>query len=80
MVPMTILVDDKPKCVVRPNDLKHLQRFLRTGKPWLLADAPEGKLAHREADEAERAMWENARGLHGIAGGEDEDFFGTPLA
>ncbi len=79
MVPITVLVDEKPKCVIRPNDLKHLQRFLRTGKPWLLAGAPEGKLAHREADEAERAVFENARGLHCIAGGEDEDFFGAPL-
>ena len=32
MVPMTILVDDAPKCVVRPNDMKGLQRFLRNGK------------------------------------------------
>jgi len=79
LVPITITVDEKPKCVVRPNDMKHLQRFLRNGKAWLLASAPDGQLAHREADAVERAVWDNARGLHRIAGGEDEDFFGTPL-
>jgi hypothetical protein len=79
LVPITVTVDGKPKCVVRANDMKHLQRFLRNAKSWLLADAPEGALAHREADAVERAIWENARGLHCIAGGEDEEFFGTPL-
>jgi len=79
LVPMTILVDDKPKCVVRPNDMKGLQRFLRNGKPWLLAEQPEGAISHREADDEEKRIWRNAGDLHRAWGGEDEDFFGVPL-
>ena len=29
MVPTTILIDEAPRCVVRPNDTKDLNRFLR---------------------------------------------------
>ncbi|MGO9392150.1 hypothetical protein [Rhodoblastus sp.] len=79
MVPMTILVDEKPKCVVRPNDMKGLQRFLRNGKSWLLADQPDGAVSYREADERERQAWRNASDLHRAWGGDDEDFFGVPL-
>ncbi len=79
MVPMTILVDEKPRCVVRPNDMKGLQRFLRHGKSWLLARNTEGKLACREADDAEKSLWADALDLHRAWGGGDEDYFGTPL-
>jgi hypothetical protein len=79
LVPMTVLVDEKPKCVVRPNDMKGFQRFLRNGRGWLQADRPEGAVSYREANETERAAFSNALGLHRIAGGEEEDFFGTPL-
>ena len=30
MLPTTILVDDTPRCVVRPNDTKALNRFSAT--------------------------------------------------
>ncbi|MDI9846703.1 hypothetical protein QM467_01365 [Rhodoblastus sp. 17X3] len=79
MVPMTILVDEKPRCVVRPNDMKGLQRFLRNGKSWLLAENPDASLSYREADEAEKAVWSNALGLHRAWGGDEEDYFGAPL-
>ena len=79
MVPITILVDDAPKCVVRPNDMKGLQRFLRNGKSWLLAENTDGALGYREADENEQKIWRNAYGLHHAWGGDDEDFFGVPL-
>jgi len=76
---MTILVDEKPRCVVRPNDMKGLQRFLRNGKGWVLGETPEGKVSYREADEAEKAIWANALGLHRAWGGDEEDYFGVPL-
>jgi hypothetical protein len=76
---MTILVDEKPKCVVRPNDMKGLQRFLRSGKSWLLANQPEGAVSYREADEAEQRAWRNGFDLHHAWGGDEEDFFGLPL-
>jgi hypothetical protein len=76
---MAILVDEKPRCVVRPNDMKGLQRFMRNAKGWLLAKNPDGKLTYREADEAEKAAFADALGLHRIAGGAEEDFAGAPL-
>lgn len=79
MQPMTILVDDQPRCVVRPNDLKGLQRLIRNAKPWLTVQAPDGKTSFREADEAEAARWRDARGLHLAAGGAEEEFIGVPL-
>jgi hypothetical protein len=79
MVPMTILVDEAPKCVVRPNDMKGLQRFLRNGKPYLLAEKPEGAVTWREAVDAEKRKWRDALDLHRAWGGEEEDFFGVPL-
>lgn len=79
MVPMTVLVDEKPRCVVRPNDMKGLQRFLRNGKSWLLAASPDAALSYREADEAEKAIWTDARDLHRAWGGDEDDFFGVPL-
>lgn len=76
---MTILVDEKPRCVVRPNDMKGLQRFLRNAKPWLLDGQDDGSVSYREADDAEKQAWTNAHGLHRAWGGDDEDFFGVPL-
>ena len=79
MLPTTILVDNAPRCVVRPTDSKDLNRFLRNGKAYLLADTPEGAISHRQADDAETAKWRDACALHTAWGGAEEDFFGTPL-
>ncbi|MEP9366596.1 hypothetical protein [Xanthobacter sp. VNH20] len=79
MMPTTILIDEAPRCVVRPVDTKDLQRFLRNGKVYLLAERPDGKITHRSADEAELARWHNALALHKAWGGADEEFFGVPL-
>ncbi|MFG1400105.1 hypothetical protein [Roseixanthobacter pseudopolyaromaticivorans] len=79
MMPTTILIDEAPRCVVRPVDTKDLQRFLRNGKVYLLAERPDGKITHRSADEAELARWRNALALHKAWGGADEEFFGVPL-
>jgi hypothetical protein len=79
MMPTTILIDEAPRCVVRPVDTKDLQRFLRNGKAFLLAERPDGKITHRSADEAELARWRNALALHKAWGGADEEFFGVPL-
>jgi hypothetical protein len=79
MLPTTILIDEAPRCVVRPTDIKDLNRFIRNGKTYLLADNPSGKITHRNADEAELARWRNALALHKAWGGADEDFFGVPL-
>ncbi|MFG1424639.1 hypothetical protein [Roseixanthobacter glucoisosaccharinicivorans] len=79
MMPTTILIDEAPRCVVRPVDTKDLQRFLRNAKSYLLAERPDGKISHRSADEAELARWRNALALHKAWGGADEEFFGVPL-
>jgi Tfp pilus assembly protein PilN len=79
MLPTTILIDETPRCVVRPTDMKDLNRFMRNGKQYLLADNPDGKIAHRQANEAEAAKWRNALALHQAWGGSDEEYFGTPL-
>lgn len=79
MLATTILIDDAPRCVVRPTDMKDLTRFIRNGKHYLLAENPDGKITHRAAEEAEAVKWRNALELHKAWGGEDEDFFGTPL-
>ena len=79
MLPTTILIDETPRCVVRPTDMKDLNRFMRNGKQYLLADKPDGKIAHRNANEAEVAKWYNALALHKAWGGADEEYFGTPL-
>jgi Tfp pilus assembly protein PilN len=79
MLPTTILIDDTPRCVVRPTDTKDLNRFMRNGRHYLLADNPDGKIAHRNASETEAAKWRNALALHQAWGGTDEDYFGTPL-
>jgi hypothetical protein len=79
MLPTTILVNEEPRCVVRPNDTKDLNRFIRNGKSFLLAETPEGKITHRPASDAEQAHWRLALALHKAWGGEDEGFFGVPL-
>ncbi|HQS10660.1 MAG: hypothetical protein B7Y12_12440 [Rhizobiales bacterium 24-66-13] len=79
MMPTTILIDEAPRCVVRPVDTKDLQRFLRNAKAYLLAERPDGKITHRSADETELARWRNAQALHKAWGGADEEFFGVPL-
>jgi hypothetical protein len=79
MLPTTILIDEAPRCVVRPTDTKDLNRFIRNGKNYLLAESPNGKITHRNANDTESAKWRNALALHKAWGGADEDFFGTPL-
>ncbi len=79
MLPTTILIDKAPRCVVRPTDSKDLIRFIRNGKTYLLADNPDGKISHRNADDAEAVRWRNALALHKAWGGAEEDFFGTPI-
>lgn len=79
MLPTTILIDDVPRCVVRPTDTKDLTRFIRNGKTYLLAEQPEGRISHRAAEAAELAKWQSALALHKAWGGADEDFFGVPL-
>lgn len=79
MLPTTILVDEVPRCVVRPTDKKALDRFIRNGKSFLLKPNPDGKLTYRDADETENAKWYEAFGLHKAWGGEDDAFFGIPL-
>jgi hypothetical protein len=79
MTPMTILVDEAPRCVVRPTDAKALNRFLRNARPYLLRAAPEGKLSFRAADAQEAARWRDAFELHRAAGCDEEEFFGVPL-
>ncbi|MGJ4966857.1 hypothetical protein [Bradyrhizobium sp. HKCCYLRH3061] len=79
MLPTTILIDERPRCVVRPNDTKDLNRFIRNGKPFLLADHPDGKITHRNASGTELVQWQNALALHRAWGGDDENFFGVPL-
>ena len=79
MLPTTILINEKPRCVVRPTDTKALNRFIKNGKSFLLAETPEGKITHRSADEAESEKWRSAFALHKAWGGDDEAFFGIPL-
>lgn len=79
MLATTILVDEVPICVVRPTDRKDLERFIRNGKKFLLADNGDGKISHREADAGESSKWQRAFALHRAWGGDDESFFGVPL-
>jgi hypothetical protein len=79
MLPTTILVDEKPRCVVRPTDSKDLTRFIRNGRTYLLAKGPEGKITHRNASDLEATKWREGLALHRAWGGDDEHFFGVPL-
>jgi len=80
MLPTTILIDDAPRCVVRPTDTRDLNRFIRNGKTFLLAVRPEGKITHRTATETEMARWQSGLALHKAWGGAEEGFFGLPLS
>lgn len=79
MLPTTILVDNAPRCVVRPTDMKALNRFLRNARPYLLAGNEVGTITHRGADEGETATWRDAFALHRAWGGDEDAFFGVPL-
>jgi hypothetical protein len=79
MLPTTILIDEVPRCVVRPTDSKDLTRFIRNGKGYLLAEQPEGRISHRNASGEEVQKWQNGLALHRAWGGAEEDFFGIPL-
>jgi hypothetical protein len=79
MLPTTILVDELPKCVVRPVDMKDLQRFLGNGKTYLLRERSGARITHRMADNAEAAKWQEAFALHLAWGGDENGFFGVPL-
>ncbi len=79
MLPTTILVDERPRCVVRPADAKALTRLIRNGKPFLLGDKADGAISHRPAEAEELARWREALALHQACGGTEEDYFGTPL-
>jgi len=79
MLPTTLLIDGVPRCVVRPIDAKALQRFIRNGRNYLLAENPDGSISHRNADDAETTKWRNALALHTAWGGAEEDYFGIPL-
>lgn len=75
----TILVNDVPKVVVRPNDRKALVRFLRNAHNYLSEGHDDAVISHRDADERESERWHSAHRLHLVWGGDDESFFGTPL-
>jgi hypothetical protein len=79
VLPTTILVDDRPRCVVRATDTKDLNRFLRNAKGYLLAEKPDGKVTIRAADPSELGKWQAGLALHRAWGGAEEDFFGLPL-
>ncbi len=79
MLPTTILIDETPRCIVRPTDTKALNRFIKNAKGYLLAEKPDGKITHRTASDGELAQWQSAFSLHKAWGGDDEAFFGVPL-
>jgi hypothetical protein len=79
MLATTILVDETPVCVVRTTDKKDLERFIRNGKKFLLAERDGGRISYRGANEQEAASWQKAFFLHATWSGSDEGFFGIPL-
>ena len=79
MLATTILVDEMPVCVVRPTDKKDIDRFIRNGRKFLLAENASGRISYRGANESEAAKWQTAFALHTAWGGADDGFFGTPL-
>jgi hypothetical protein len=79
MLPTTILVDETPRCVVRPTDSKAINRFIKNAKSYLLAEKSQGTITHRIADATESTKWHDAFALHQAWGGDDEAFFGIPL-
>lgn len=79
MLPTIIMVDGVPRCVIRPNDKKDLDRFIRNAKKYLLAGNDEGKVTHRPADDAESARWREGYDLHKAWGGDDGSYIGLPI-
>ncbi|POF33879.1 hypothetical protein [Roseibium marinum] len=79
MLPTTILIDETPRCIVRPTDRKALSRFLRNGKSYLLGERQDATVTHRDATEPELARWNDAFALHKTGGGDEDEFFGVPL-
>jgi len=79
MLPTTVLVDDRPRCIVRATDRKALQRFLRNGKAYLVGGHEDGTVSHRPPTDEERAKWEDAFALHRAGGCDEEEFIGVPL-
>ncbi|ACB94769.1 hypothetical protein [Beijerinckia indica] len=79
MLPTIIMVDEVPRCVVRPTDKKDLDRFIRNAKKYLLADNEEGKVTHRPANDTESAQWFEGAALNKAWGGADENYFGLPI-
>jgi hypothetical protein len=75
----TILVDELPKVVVRPVDLKALNRFLRNARGYLAGGDQDARISHRLADDAETRRWRSAFDLHIAWGGGEDEFFGVPL-
>lgn len=77
----TILVADKPAIVIRPNDRKDLLRFLRNGHAYLTKNGSrDGTITYRDANEHEANLWHAGRELHLVWGGDEDQFFGIPLA
>lgn len=78
MLATTVLVDEVPVCVIRPTDRRDLERFVRNGRRYLLANR-DGRITWRQAEPAEAAKWDRAFALHRAWCGSEEGFFGTPL-
>lgn len=77
----TILVGDIPTIVVRHNDRKDLLRFLRNGHGFLMKNSTDAAtITYRDANQEEATLWHSARELHRIWGGDEDQFFGIPLA
>jgi hypothetical protein len=79
MTPTTILVDEIPRCVVRPTDQKALNRFIRNSRAYLLAGRAGGEISHRPAEDGELARFRDALALHQACGSDEEEFSGVPL-
>ncbi len=76
----TILVNKAPRVVIRPIDRKDLLRFLRNGNAFLTANATHPvEITYRDSTDSEVSLWETARELHRVWGGDDDQFFGLPL-
>ncbi|WP_034991074.1 hypothetical protein [Beijerinckia mobilis] len=79
MLPTIIMVDNVPRCVVRPTDKKDLDRFIRNAKKYLIGENEDAKVTHRPADEAESAQWYEGAALNKAWGGQEDNYFGLPI-
>lgn len=59
--------------------IERIDRFIRNGKSFLLAENNAGTISHRGASESEAAKWQRALALHLAWGGSGDEFFGMPL-